>query len=172
MGRFTPRTTEREMRSAWWDCMVGHKRLCQSEEVGVGGRLAHISTFLGSSRFRSSPWPNWPRLPSPQLQTAPSAVRARLCVCPNPAETATTRWPAKAATFVGCHWSCSSPWPSSSPQLQTAPSAVMARLWSLNADTATTRQPARRGPTCAPPWWHPNRASTRGGVRGGISVDG
>ena len=38
-----------------------------------------------------SPWPSQP--PKPQLQTAPSGVRARLCS--SPAETATTPWPVK-----------------------------------------------------------------------------
>ena len=51
---------------------------------------ANTPTFLGSSWFdRSSPWPNRPKYPSPQLQTAPSAVTAMLCSCP--ADTARTR---------------------------------------------------------------------------------
>ena len=39
----------------------------------------HASTFLGSSWFaRFSPWPRQLCSPSPQLQTAPSAVMAKL----------------------------------------------------------------------------------------------
>ena len=55
-----------------------------------------------------------------------SIFEARLCR--HPADTATTRWPAKASIFFGCHC-CSSPCPSSPPpQEQTAPSADGARL--------------------------------------------
>jgi len=81
---------------------------------------------------------------APAPDGAVGAVRARLCVAP--ADTATTRWPAKASTFFGSSWSCRSPWPNRpkppKPQLQTAPSAVRARPWLRPAERATTRCPA------------------------------
>ena len=70
------------------------------------------------------------KYPPPQLQTVPSAVRARLWC--SPADTATTRWPANASIFLGSRWFSWSPWPKlpkhASPQLQRAPLAVRARL--------------------------------------------
>ncbi|EOD18081.1 hypothetical protein EMIHUDRAFT_349842, partial [Emiliania huxleyi CCMP1516] len=52
-------------------------------------RRPPFSTFFGSSSSCWSPWPSLPEPPSPQLQTAPSAVRAMLWS--PPANTATTR---------------------------------------------------------------------------------
>ena len=50
MARFTPRTTEREMRSAWWDikeseylgccCMSVALQLAAAEEIATELRLA------------------------------------------------------------------------------------------------------------------------------------
>ena len=61
---------------------------------------AHISTFLGSSWLdMSSPWPRQPLSPLPHVKTALSAVVARLWLAP--ADTATTRFPAKASIFLG-----------------------------------------------------------------------
>ena len=54
MARFTPRTTEREMRSAWWDIKESEYlnlfRVAAVVVMTVEGRLADISLPASSAR--------------------------------------------------------------------------------------------------------------------------
>mmetsp|Transcript_7188 Transcript_7188/g.18399 ORF Transcript_7188/g.18399 Transcript_7188/m.18399 type:complete len:515 (-) Transcript_7188:545-2089(-) len=54
---------------------------------------------VGCARTSSSPWPSLPHAPSPHDQTRPEAETARACEWP--AEMATTRTPASAASALG-----------------------------------------------------------------------
>src|SRR6185503_9142255 len=107
---------------------------------GVGQPKWASEMAVGSVRVVSTePSPTWPSVLSPQAQTRPSPVTARLWARPAPTATASAR--NETGTGVGVAGSKVPlpSWPAQFwPQAQTVPSDLMARLCTPPAAIFTT----------------------------------